>query len=92
MKQEKKICIDLLKYFYMISKSSIKVFEYIEKECIKQNKKTFVFNVYDAMKFTGYKTPKPIYGGLNGLMDHGIISKGPKVSHLWILNPSSNFK
>ena len=32
MKQEKKICIDLLKYFYMISKSSIKVFEYIEKE------------------------------------------------------------
>ena len=81
-----KLYMDNFKAFFGLPDSSIRVFGYIAIDCLKPNKNTFLFIMNDALKYTGYSTPKAIYAGLLGLVNNGIITKGPKGSNLWFMD------
>ena len=81
-----KLYMDNFKAFFGLPDSSIRVFGYIATDCLKPKKNIFLFIMNDALKYTGYSTPKAIYAGLLGLVNNGIITKGPKGSNLWFMD------
>ena len=66
-------------------KIKLKVFGYILSQ-LKPQEDMFLFFLGDCMKYTGYKTAKPIYEGLSYLIASEIIARG-RADTIYYINP-----
>lgn len=71
--------------FFDLKTSAIKVFGYILTQ-LKPGQDMFLFFVKDCIKYTQYKTSKPIYEGLSYLVASEIIARG-RADSIYFINP-----
>jgi len=71
--------------FFDLKTSAIKVFGHILNQ-LRPGEDMFLFFVKDCIKYTGYKTSKPIYEGLSHLVSSEIIARG-RADNIYFINP-----
>jgi hypothetical protein len=80
-----KVYINHFASFFELSKTAIRVFGYIMK-CMKPAKDQIYLSHEEAMKYTGYTSPKSVYKGLMELAKANIIARS-SLPNIWYINP-----
>jgi hypothetical protein len=84
-----KIYLSQFKAFFDLKPQAIKVFGYIMTR-LNPKQDMFVFLMYEALNYTGYKSEESIRIGLGALVASNIIARGP-ADTLYFINPMVAF-
>lgn len=84
-----KVFMSGLSNWFDLTKAGIKVFAYVANE-VEPNRDTFVFDLENCKKFTGYAGKNSIFSGLAELVENRFIARGPN-PFVYYINPTVFF-
>ena len=84
-----KLYLSEFESFWDLPKSAIRVFGYIMTKMIKDDDKV-EFRISECIRYTKYKSKKPVYEGLTALMKSEIIARGYN-EYVYFVNPLISF-
>jgi hypothetical protein len=84
-----KIFMTGLSNWFDLSKAGIKMFAYVANQ-VEPNRDTFMFDLENCKKFTGYAGKNSIFSGLAELVDNHFIARGPN-PFVYYINPTIFF-
>lgn len=80
-----KIYSSHLQAFFDLSKTGMRVLAYV-MTCMRISRDTILFDIDEAMNYTGYKAHRSVYDGLAELLKAKIIARGKK-DNIYYINP-----
>lgn len=80
-----KVYASNLQAFFNLSKTGVRVLAYVFT-CMHISRDTILFDIDEAMKYTGYKAHRSVYDGLAELLKAEIIARGKK-DNIYYINP-----
>lgn len=84
-----KVFMSGLSNWFDLSKAGIKVFAYVANQ-VEPNRDTFIFDLENCKKFTGYAGKNSVFSGLAELVDNHFIARGPN-PFVYYINPTVFF-